>query len=495
MTEPEQFTDPYGGQILEIAPPSKKRRGVVIGTVSALVVLVGAGGVYLTTQLAGGGLQPEALAPASTFAFAKIDLDPAANQKLAAKNLAERFPGAPKAAADDIFRSFVAEALEAEGELDYATDVEPWLGKRIGIAGFTDSAGSPRVIGILQSKDDAQARAALDRMAAKSHEYGGPTSYAISRGYAVVGDDPAAVNQAVTESAKSSLADVAQFGDDVDRLTGDQVAIGWVDLGKVLGAVRREFPDVGLIPNALAAQFDGRVVVGAHASNTYVEVEGLAIGVPATQGLVAGRQHLLTGLPGSTVAAVSVNDLGKQLGTSLSAFGGFGVNEMIAGLEEQTGLSLKDDLLPLLGKQTVLALGSSPVDFTQAKLGLLAQVGDAASAREVGKKLVTLAGQAGVPLASDVKGDTFYLAFGSGYLGQLQSGQGLGERPAFRQAMGDLADDVAAAAFVDIGAIVDSLPVEFVGAELADLKALSAFGASTWRQGDTQHFRARLVVR
>jgi hypothetical protein len=40
-------------------------------------------------MLSGGGAQPDAFVPSSAFAFAKVDLDPAAGQKLAARRLAE----------------------------------------------------------------------------------------------------------------------------------------------------------------------------------------------------------------------------------------------------------------------------------------------------------------------------------------------------------------------------------------------------------------------
>src|SRR3954453_19075908 len=68
------------------------RSVAVIATVLA-VVIAGGGAVVTYRTLSGGGPQPEKYAPASTFAFAKVDLDPAAGEKVAAYRFARKFPG------------------------------------------------------------------------------------------------------------------------------------------------------------------------------------------------------------------------------------------------------------------------------------------------------------------------------------------------------------------------------------------------------------------
>src|SRR3954471_11143199 len=71
-------------------PRPKHRRGQgrgqsLLATVVSIamvlaVVVVGGGTVVAYRTLSGGGPQPETWAPASTFAFAKLDLDPSAGE-------------------------------------------------------------------------------------------------------------------------------------------------------------------------------------------------------------------------------------------------------------------------------------------------------------------------------------------------------------------------------------------------------------------------------
>ena len=70
------------------------RTGVIAGVTAAVIGGAAFGGWQLQQFLSGGGPQPEDVLPASTVAFASIDLDPGAGQKLAAYQLLKKFPDA-----------------------------------------------------------------------------------------------------------------------------------------------------------------------------------------------------------------------------------------------------------------------------------------------------------------------------------------------------------------------------------------------------------------
>lgn len=219
-----------------------RRRGLVFGAAATVLALVAAGGVVLSVRLAGGGRQPESLAPRSTFAFVKVDLDPAANQKLAIRDFSSKFPDAPKAQAEDIIERLIAEALENDDDVKFDQDIKPWLGRRAAIAGFADSAGKPQVIAIVQSDDDAEAKRSLQRIADREREAGDRPAYAVHKGYVVFAEEQSVADQAVRDAEAAALPENKTFRSDVEELDGDQVVVGWVDVEAAYAAARRENP-------------------------------------------------------------------------------------------------------------------------------------------------------------------------------------------------------------------------------------------------------------
>ena len=78
--------------------PSRRRltRGRIVVGAAAASVLAIAGGAYVAYgALSGGGAQPETVVPAAAAAYAEVDLDPAASQKVAAFRFLHRFPLSP----------------------------------------------------------------------------------------------------------------------------------------------------------------------------------------------------------------------------------------------------------------------------------------------------------------------------------------------------------------------------------------------------------------
>jgi hypothetical protein len=95
----------------------------------------------------------------------------------------------------NVFDAMIEQMFSSEDSpLDYATDIKPWFDKRAAVAGFTDRDGKPTVVGIIRSKDDGKAKAALDK--AKGKPDGGDFAYRIEKGYVLLADTQAIVDDA-----------------------------------------------------------------------------------------------------------------------------------------------------------------------------------------------------------------------------------------------------------------------------------------------------------
>lgn len=474
----------YLGTVGTEEPRRGGKRGLVIGASAAVLAVVAGAAVWATTSLSGGGRQPDDLAPKSTFAYVKIDLDPAANQKLAARSFFSKFPALRDKTGDEenVFEDVLASLLKG-GDLDYDRDLRPWFDKRAGLAAFRDGAGQPQVVGILRSKDDERARQSLEQVRARNEESPEDFAFTIERGYAVVGEQ-AAVADAVRLTEKESLSDNEFYSGDVDRLEGDQVAIAWANLPEAFEAVQSAVPFLaGAVPGLVTQQVKGRFVAGVHLTGDYAELQGVAVGVDQrTVPKVTAATDLLTSLPNDTVAAVSLSGLasGTQLADQF-----FDLDELIGQYLQGSGLSFTKDITPTLGDQLVVAAGPGP----GTKAAVVTKPTSMETARMTSQRLAALLEFFGVEPAVQVAGDRFVLATEEAYARQLAGGNGgLGSTPRFGKAVGDLAD-AAAVLYADVRGLQSIRP-----AADEPPAGLAAFGLVGGQRGEEQFLRIRVVA-
>ena len=122
----------------------------------------------------------------------QVDLDPSAGQKLELFRLLKKFPDtAGLQGTDADFGGWLVRRLSEAGTgggIDFAHDVQPWLGQRfavaavpaVGAAAGSDSPVQPVVV--LQESDEKAASAAMDKLRATSPTLG----YAFMDGFVVV---------------------------------------------------------------------------------------------------------------------------------------------------------------------------------------------------------------------------------------------------------------------------------------------------------------------
>ena len=121
--------------------PDGKRWGVMGAVTAGVVGVVALGGWGAYALLAGSGDQPADVIPSNAVGYVSLDLDPSAAQKVEAFKILNKFPAVEKelgvSSKDDIRKLVFTEMQDEETceNLDYAADIEPWIGDRVAMAG------------------------------------------------------------------------------------------------------------------------------------------------------------------------------------------------------------------------------------------------------------------------------------------------------------------------------------------------------------------------
>jgi hypothetical protein len=353
-------------------PPGRRRvRGLALAGVAGVAAVAVAGTAWATMSfLSGGGAQPEDVLPADVFAVAKIDLDPAAGQKLAVYRLAKKFPATQDDVSDEkkIKDELLRSLFEDDDDVDYERDIAPWVGDRAAVAGVPGEGSEPEPLAAVAFTDRTKADEALRRLkesgsdgaddTGEGDEGEDDTFWAFSEkaDYVLIGTSQATVDKAA--KTDKVLGDVDGYKDAVDALDGDQIVTAWADLGAVWKALpeeeRQEASDQGI-------ELSGRVAIGGHATSDSIEVVGRTIDVRTGQkgtegiGQKAGLD-LVQGLPSDAVGAVGVTGLGDGMAAFYEQVKESGDTEDLEGMAEDAGLKLPDDLRVLFGEQTVAAV-------------------------------------------------------------------------------------------------------------------------------------------
>lgn len=547
MTIPDRpLVTVTGGDHLDVlgtAEPIDRRRswGPVIASVIGVAGVGVAGtGIALAVALSGGGAQPEDALPADVFGMVKVDLDPAGGQKVAAYELARRFPQLEVDTAGSLKDDLLRRLLKDSG-VDYDEQVRPWVGARAAVAALPDADGdgSPEPLIALAYDDRAEAERLLPEVLAQAPEEE-LTAFAFSDNAPYVLLAP---SQEIADSAASAervLADAPAYRDAVDALDGDQVAVAWGDLGAFWTSLPAEAREGAGAVYGDGFAPTGRFVAGVHLENDAVEIAGrgfdldfgdealnaYALGTGATTGLVQE-------LPAGAVAAASVAGLGAQVEAVLDvlATAGFapGGEEMVA-LEQQLGIDLPEDLTVLLGED--IALGVYDMDG-EPGVGVRTRGEDPDRALEVAQRLLASATEqagafggsgeytfkqcvqqfpadAGADAEEVCQGlpssttpaapepvdlgavapveDGVAYATDAELLDRVTGSGGLGDSEIFQRAVPDT-DGAATVLFADLGGLL-----KLFGAEQEGLGALDAVGMTSQSGADGQ-FRLRLTVR
>lgn len=147
-----------------------RRWWYVGGGVALAVILVGSGIAVAAAHL-DHGRDPGAAAglPGDTLAYAAVDLDPAAGQKIDAIQALRKFPaftqGVRLDPSADLRQKLVVRALGASGcDLSWAKDIQPWVGTDVGAAVVPTGTDGPQPVVVIGTSDAAKATSALPKI-------------------------------------------------------------------------------------------------------------------------------------------------------------------------------------------------------------------------------------------------------------------------------------------------------------------------------------------
>lgn len=510
-------------------PARSSRRWAAVGAGAAAVVVAAGAGAWGVSQLMAGGESPASAVPGTAIGYLAMDLDPSATQKIEALRIMKKFPALAEEldldAKDDI-RRWVFEEIQESGQcpdLDYAGDVEPWLGDRAAVAAVPSNAGKVRPLVVLQVSD---ADAAVEGVAALSACSGEEVATAVVGEYLLLGEDQVELDVMAVQAESAPLQDDPGFTSWMEQVGSPGIITGYVsaDMPRYLVEEMTALDDAGadglVAPGrpfgpgagdldrleAALEDFDGGALSVRFADGG---VEATMVsGIPADYPAGQVVPDTLAALPSTTALAFS---FGVPEGwVAMAADGvaqdtGQDVEEMWAELSAMSGLDLPADAETLLGRGMTVALDSD-VDVAglvaaEDPTGIPVAVqltGDAPGISRVLDRLRGMAGPDGDLIVSEESGDTVTVGVSPDYVGTLAAGAGdLGGAESFRRVVPE-ADRAEGVFYVDFDAADGWLKAfaEDGGKEARELRdnlaPLEAAGGSAWRDGEVYHVSFRI---
>ncbi len=368
--------------------------------VIALVTLLGlTAGTVLAGYLLLSGTTDRlaALAPARTAAYVNVNLEPSPGQQMNLAGLIGRLPGFADAAALDAKVDQIIGNLFAAADIDYQTQLEPWLGDQVALAAWPSDGDAtvPEVVVLAASGDPAAADASLpvllggDGAAFVTETHAGfDLQVATGVAYAVV-DDVVLVAPTAdglrtvidVRGGAASLADRSDFQAAMSRVPADNLASAFADTQALMGAAGSTDEVAGLTTAsaALVAEADGLRLSGV------VPVDPSAA-PPDSTGSVTST--VVDWMPEGALASAVVFGLPATLEDAESALGDTDAGSEALSLLDTIralaafglGLDLDTDLLPILDAEAGVAITSLDGDRPSGQLVLRPSDPDAAAA-------------------------------------------------------------------------------------------------------------------
>lgn len=537
-TGPEYLESSSGSPVAGTDHASDNRkRVIVLGGLLGLLA-VGGGAAWAASSFLSTGDQPAQALPAGTIGYLSVDLDPSGEQKIEAIRTLRKFPAFADNVdldTDDDLRERLFTELTESGEcegLDYAADVEPWLGDRVAVAAVDTGAESPSPVLVVQVTD---ADGAEDGLATLQQTCGGDEvdsatgGWTVDGDWAVIGESVEITDRVVADAGEATLADDSDFqrwteeaGDPgiVSMYAAPSAGQHFADLMGAQGSMLGSMSGMGEIDPGTDDQLTEEMEQsladfrGAAATIRFddgaLEIETAADpgqSLMALSGLDQGSAELVSGLPDDTVAAFALGFSDGWFTEMVDTFAELGgaemtTEELMADMSEASGLDLPADAEALAGDAMAVSMGAG-LDLEaffnggpgELPVGVTIQ-GDPDAIQAALDKVKAQMGPDADMLETEVEGDRVTLSPNADYRSDLAGGGSLGDSEAFDEVVED-ADEAAALLFVDFDAD-DNWLARLAGEEdpeiAENIEPLSAFGITGWLEDGVSHSVVKLTT-
>ncbi len=374
---PPEYLQQGAGEPLPPASGGSSSRKVMIAAGAIVGLGAATAAAFGAVWYFGTGPQPAEALPDTTIAYVGVDIDPSGKQLLEAREALEKFPfwtDQDISSKKDLREAVFDEVLsEAPCDLDYADDVEPWIGDRAAAAAVDLGGEQPETVFVVQVKEVDTAEQAFEKFAdCGSSDEGLSAGWAISGEWAVLAETEDIATQVAEDAREKPLSDDDDFEKWTDEAGGPGVltayaapgAAQWLlegngsFMGMAMGVGSDEAATIleDFSGAALTVRFDdGALEIEAATSVADFGLERLTASDNAGESIET--------LPEDTAAAIAVGfeegwfeDL-LDYAESVSGMG-FDVDDLIEGAEDELGLDLPDDAEKLVGESAVLAVGA-----------------------------------------------------------------------------------------------------------------------------------------
>jgi hypothetical protein len=454
---------------------------LVLAALTALVI-AGCGG-----SDGGSGADPASIAPATAPVYIEATIQPEGELSENVDALAENIAGI-----DDLGEKITSEITNESGEpIDFAREIEPWLGEKAGLFLQNYDGDDFHGYGIaIETTNADEARAFLEKNAESER---GPTKDGSFEGVdytveadgnalgviddmAVFAEDEKTFKEVVEASKGESLADQDSFTSTFDQAEDGSLADLFVDIGGLIeesGGVIDSEAQLFLESSGIEAE-NATAVASLVPGSDQIEID-LASNVSGDQPSSGDASQLLGSLPGGSFAALASPEFGRQLGESIDKIDAQGIpgelepNELkqamkAAGLDlEKITSSIGDVALfaqgntmdNLTGAVVLTTTDSKEATNTVSNLGLLLRASGTPGVTAISGKATGFSVRSdelgSQPLVVAAQGSRIAISYGLAASAQALSAEGgatLASNPDFKEASESL-DGTPISGFID----------------------------------------------
>jgi hypothetical protein len=482
---------------------------------SVALVLVGL--VLAGCQQSGtpSAANPAPLAPANSLIYLELTVRPQGAERVAIESALTRLVGhSPDAA----IQSWIARVF-ARAHLNYATDVAPWLGQRVGIV---VTSFRPFSAGLIAPTNRPAAALRTVRRLEKAHAHSGSMGGPVSTGtvgHNLVVASPSTFKEIVAANHGHSLADTPAFTSAMAAVPSDALVRGYVNADGVSSSLRQllSSPLPGATSSApLVRQALDALLAKLKGSDSFaLSVAPKAFTIDVHTSHPHGSPADVSGAPGQSWLALASNLNPAPIASLLSSLRASpGFAHLLAGIRAHLGIDLLHDVLPALGPFELSIQGTSPLTLgaglamtpsdTSAAMRLLAAIrrlaARSSSLTVQGSDTSFTITKTGLPIPRiqvALTGGRIVATVDESFSSLLSPATHLATNPRFTAAQAALAPGSKAAAFVDFHALAKLL------GGLSSFTSTSNIGGITKVLGrlnylvagsDPAHGNARLVL-